>query len=486
MLEDMAMMEETEMTSFPTLEESDPAEDMNDPVRELTGLLGLCDQMVHMLARHSSDRAPWLQAAQHGANMAREALSRHLTKRSEGLGDLIISRRQELGWSQKQLAERAGLSAKHIARIEHGVEPGASALASLLGVSELGLLPTQRVEPLDLPATAPNWWVAPDYLPLRMLHDLRRQLQGSGGALVQTSLYLDHQSAEEFLACVQRPDYMNAYRHKLPLDAAVEQIKSSVRTAGVDVIALGPGDGLVETQLVEKLSAEARNDIRFYLLDISHPLLSTAFRHAEDTFASKRGVFVCAMHGNFYHLSRYPQLHYRPTQAHRRRLYTMLGFTFTNLENEPHFVQQSLSGAAEGDLLLVDVWLAMAKPDDVETLRKKEGNLSNGQLDDESTRWLSGPIRRYAADVTQVDTFVRLDRYCAVPGSYALEFVARCHIGRTQRKDFALIHSRRYQPEELSTALRSVGWATVATLKFGGTSREPTHAMMLFQRMRRQ
>jgi hypothetical protein len=82
----------------------------------------------------------------------------------------------------------------------------------LLGVSELGLLPTQRADHIDPPTTAPNWWIAPDYLPLRMLHELRRQLQGSGGALLQTSLYLDHQSAEEFLACVQRPDHLHAYR----------------------------------------------------------------------------------------------------------------------------------------------------------------------------------------------------------------------------------------------------------------------------------
>jgi transcriptional regulator with XRE-family HTH domain len=485
MQEDITMLDVDESPLFPTLEESDPAADMNDPLRELTCLLGLCEQLADRLARHSDDRSPWLAAAQHGANMAREALSRHLTKRSEGLGPLITQRRQTLGWTQKQLAERAGLSTKHIARIEHGIEPGAGSLAALLGVSELGLLPTQRADHIDPPTTAPNWWIAPDYLPLRMLHELRRQLQGSGGALLQTSLYLDHQSAEEFLACVQRPDHLHAYRQLLPLDAAVKHIKECVRSAGVDVIALGSGDGIVETQLVEKIASDAKNDIRFYLLDISHPLLSTAFRHAEDTFASKRGVFVCAMHGNFFHLSRYPQLHYRPTQAHRRRLYTMLGFTFANLENERHFLQQSLSGAAEGDLLLVDLNLAQGAPDDVDTLRKKEPSLSNGALDDISTRWLSGPIRRYAEDVTKVDTFVRLDPYCPIPGSYALEFVASCHLGKTQRKEFALLHARRYQVEPLSEALRSIGWATVATLKFGGTAREPTHALMLFQRMRK-
>ena len=479
------MLEVDESPLFPTLEESDPAQDMNDPLQELTCLLGLCEQLAERLARHSDDRSPWLAAAQHGANMAREALSRHLTKRSEGLGPLITQRRQTLGWTQKQLAERAGLSTKHIARIEHGVEPGAGSLAALLGVSELGLLPTQRADHIDPPTTAPNWWIAPDYLPLKMVNDLRRQLQGSGGALAQTSLYLDSQSAEEFLAFIRRPDYTQSYRQKLPLDTAVRHIKDCVRGAGIDVIALGPGDGLIETQLVEKLAADAKNDIRFYLLDISHPLLSMAFRHADDTFAQKRGVFVCAMQGNFYHLSRYPQLHYRPTQAHRRRLYTMLGFTFTNLENELHFVQQSLSGAAEGDLLLVDLPLALGKPEDVETLKKKERSLTSAGLDEITTRWLSGPIRRYAEDVTQVDPYVRLDRYCPIPGSYAIEVVARCQIGKTLRKEFALLHMRRYQTDELSAALRSVGWATVARLVIEGNPKEATDALMLFQRMRK-
>lgn len=480
------MLETDESVSFPTLEESDPIADMNDPLLELSSLLGLCDQLVHSLARHSSDGAPWLQAALHGANMTREALSRHLTKRSEGLGPLIVQRRQDLGWSQKQLAERAGLSTKHIARIEHGVEPGPGALSALLGVSELGLLPTQNVAAVDHPTTAPNWWIAPDYLPLRMLNSLRRQIEGSGGALAQTSLYLDHQSAEDFLACVQRPEHLHNYRQLLPLATAVKHIKECVRSAGVDVIALGSGDGIVETQLVEKIAADAKNDIRFYLLDISHPLLSTAFRHADDTFAKKRGVFVCAMHGNFFHLSRYPQLHYRPTQAHRRRLYTMLGFTFTNLENERHFVQQSLSGAAEGDLLLVDLNLAQGAPDDIDTLRKKERSLASGSLDEVSTRWLSGPIRRYSDEITKVDTFVRIDSYCPIPGSYALEFVARCYQGKTKRKEFTLLHARRYQVGPLSTAMQSIGWSTVATLPFGESPRAPTHALVLFQCAKRQ
>ena len=37
---------------------------------------------------------------------------------------------------------------------------------------------------------------------------------------------------------------------------------------------------------------------------------------------------------------------------------------------------------------------------DVETLKKKERILTSAGLDEITTRWLSGPIRRYAEDVT--------------------------------------------------------------------------------------
>ena len=77
------------------------------------------------------------------------------------------------------------------------------------------------------------------------------------------------------------------------------------------------------------------------------------------------------------------------------------------------------------------------------------------------------------------------NRYCPIPGSYAIEVVARCQIGKTLREEFALLHMRRYQTDELSAALRSVGWATVARLVIEGNPKEATDALMLFQRMRK-
>ena len=47
MQEDKAMLEVDESPLFPTLEESDPAQDMNDPLQELTCLLGLCEPVSY-------------------------------------------------------------------------------------------------------------------------------------------------------------------------------------------------------------------------------------------------------------------------------------------------------------------------------------------------------------------------------------------------------------------------------------------------------
>jgi transcriptional regulator with XRE-family HTH domain len=55
-----------------------------------------------------------------------------------GLSQALRSRRKELGLTQDELGQRAGLAAKHVSRIENGThEPKVSTLFAL--VSALGL-----------------------------------------------------------------------------------------------------------------------------------------------------------------------------------------------------------------------------------------------------------------------------------------------------------------------------------------------------------
>lgn len=45
-----------------------------------------------------------------------------------------------------------------------------------------------------------NWYVTPGYDGVRLVEDLARFLQGAGGLVEQTSAYLDHHSALDYLA----------------------------------------------------------------------------------------------------------------------------------------------------------------------------------------------------------------------------------------------------------------------------------------------
>lgn len=72
-----------------------------------------------------------------------------LKKLQDLIADRIRSRRKELGWSQEQLAERAGLSHNYLARLELGWNsPSLStliALAATLGMHVSDFLITEEV-----------------------------------------------------------------------------------------------------------------------------------------------------------------------------------------------------------------------------------------------------------------------------------------------------------------------------------------------------
>jgi len=212
-------------------------------------------------------------------------------------------------------------------------------------------------------------------------------------------------------------------------------------------------------------------DLRLYLLDISQPLLSVAYRHAAEVLADHGGA-VFAIQGNFHHLPRYGQLLYSPRRAHRRRIITMLGHTFSNLENELRFMRNSLCGFASGDLLVMDFRLAYASSNDPEEIRRKDPTFAVRRHSDLSQRrdeFLAGPFKRYGTDQADVAITPALDMSCAVPGSYGVDLRAQVHSDSGERQ-FSVYYSRRYEPQQLMNALRREGWETVETWEYGGES----------------
>ncbi|HRI55189.1 MAG TPA: L-histidine N(alpha)-methyltransferase, partial [Pseudomonadota bacterium] len=291
-------------------------------------------------------------------------------------GRLLRDKRTAAGLSRVQLARRAKLSDATIKFTETARHPPSRAtLIRLIGVAELKLrwaeVPGRPTPPAPEPSGPPprlegvemrdslNCLLAPSYDPLSLMADLARFLQGAGGYLEQTSAYLDPGSAAAYLAFCQNSFLSTVLRSHLPLAEVAQQIVAASGRAPLQVLALGAGDGHSETQLVAHLMASGTSRAELCLLDISHPLLTYAYRHAVERLARQSPVHVWALQGNFHHLPLYAALH-RPAASRQRRLITLLGGTLAHLDHEPRFLQQSLLDCQVDDLLLLDVPLANA------------------------------------------------------------------------------------------------------------------------------
>lgn len=393
---------------------------------------------------------------------------------SQNFADVLREHREAAGLTQAQLAEFAGLSLSMVRKLEQGVkDPARCSLVALCGVPELRLVPAEIT---TLPAlrsssyrSAPNWYVSPGFDAMQMMADLAQQLNGSGGTIEQTNVYLDHQSALDWFQISNMPGYVATFRDCLPYRALGERIRKIMGSIGLDVIALGPGDGKTEVKLVRSLVAEdSRPNIRFYLLDASQPLLGRAFMHAVDTFDSEPGVFVCGIQGNFHHLPRYMQLHYSPAQSHRRRVYLMLGDTLGNIENEPQFFRSAFSGAAPGDLLVFDCAFAYTDSKDPVEIEKADPTF-HGPMPPGHQKWLGGPIRRYCQDLQNLSFTFRLDNDRPLDGSYGIQFVAKVALPGMRTKEFQMYEVCRYNPDSLIQCMRKLGWAHLGTLPFSET-----------------
>ncbi len=404
---------------------------------------------------------------------------------SRPFGEVLRQHRDEAGLTQEQLADYAGISLSLIRKLEQGSkEPSRSSVLALCSVPDLKLVPQEIT---TLPAIretshrlAPNWYISPGFDSVSMLTELSTHLNGGGGAMEQTYVYLDHQSALDWIQLCNTPKYI-AFRDSFPHEETAVRIREVIGQAGLDVIALGPGDAKTEVRLVQSILEESqRPNIRFYLLDASQPLLSRGFRHAMDSFGDQPGVFCCGIQGNFHHLPRYMQLHYTPARSHRRRLYTLLGATLGNLDQEPQFFRHALSGAVAGDLLLFDVEYSQIESNDPKEILKRDPAFA-APVASENQRWLEGPFRRYCRELQSVSFSLGLDTDRPLPGSYGIQFQAKVQLLGGQTKEFCMFQVRRYQPQSLIDSLRGLGWQHVGLMQFRGSKTRP-RGVFLFQK----
>jgi transcriptional regulator with XRE-family HTH domain len=411
---------------------------------------------------------------------------------AEGFAERLRSARTAAGLSIRALAEKAGITHQSVVAYEAGKGGGArldiaSALAEAVGVSASWLAygrgpqhpstgaamhaKPSETEPLaaEHASPTPMCWVAPSFDAIHMIRDLSAQLQGEGGYIEQSYLYLDPMSAANWCALSDQEDYSVVAGQTTPLHLAAEQITKSIGTdeTRLDIIGLGCGDGKREVHLIQHLIERRQYaEIRLFLLDISQPLLSCAYKYATDNLAEHSEIKVFAIQGNFHELPRYTHLFRSAWDSeNRRRLFCMFGYTFGNLQNEIHFIRNSLLGYTAGDFLLLNVTLAVAPANDPEQIHKTDSLLSGaikGVWKKRQDQWLSGPIRRYLKDVKSVEITPHLDTACCtVPGSYAVELRATVTTHSGQVRRFAMMYVKRYESRRLVATLKELSWKSI-------------------------
>lgn len=418
--------------------------------------------------RVDPDSAALARYAAHFLEMLRRAVNGEFVRMDEQLAQLAPSelarlvqqRRIAAGMSLRGLAERAGLALNTVRHLERGLKaPAQQTLSRLLGVPELGL---SAAVPEGEHGPRPNAWLLPQYNRRALLDEMRTVLNAQGGRLEQTCLYLDDESAADWLAIASAPATQARFR-ALPFDALAGELLAALGGTPLEVVALGPGDGRSEIALCSALlRARTSLDLHLYLLDISHSLVTLAHERARNELPET--VRVEALHGDFRHMARYPMLT-RQAASPRRRCFLLLGGTLANVENEIPFIRDGLMQAIKGDLAVVDFQIAWADARNPDAIRAADP-VFKSPPSALNARWFCGPLRRYAARMSSIQPGADLVIDCPIRGSYEIDFYADVTRG-TGTHRYHMVRVRRYEPEQLLETFARLGWSCVTWMKYG-------------------
>lgn len=398
----------------------------------------------------------------------------------KAFGNRLVQRRNAASMQQKELASLVGVTPQTIRNIESATKrPSRELLLKLLGIPQLRLRVSDLTGESHQPAIVATSWFAPKYDPMAMITDMQAKLNGSGDSLEQTTAYLDPQSASDWLSFSMSPGFLALYSNTRPLEEAAEIVTSGAGRGGLTVVALGSGDARREVTFAQycasKLTTPA--DLLLRLLDISHPLLAFGNRHAEEMLVPL-GVSVMTMHANFHDLSKYPIFEKRP-KKNRQRVFTLLGNTLANLDNEVRFFRDTLSGCVPGDYFLADFTVAHASADNPDEIKQKDP-VFQSPLPSTRQEWLSGPLKRYGKGVMDVEVSVELDTNCTVRGSYEILYVAKATMaeGLPDRR-FSVFRCRCYDPDKLTECLERLGWKARMVVPYASNERNKIMLMLL-------
>src|SRR5205085_4897247 len=115
-------------------------------------------------------------------------------------------------------------------------------------------------------------------------------------------------------------------------------------------------------------------------------------------------------------------------------------------------------------LLLLDYPCCFAPADQPDRIRSSDPWLASGgrvAWRERVLQFWTGPLLRYVPGCAGVDVRLELGlapAACSIPGSYAVEAMARVQVRGEMDREFSVFRLKRYEPLALSRALRELGW----------------------------
>lgn len=387
-----------------------------------------------------------------------------------GLAERLVQFRRTQQLTAVEVAREAGISLRALHLIEKGqVMPSMETLERLARATKLD--PGWLGFGVSASGLAPHITVVPGFDGDSLVTDLLAILKGRTGVIDDVFKYLDSTGAHEWRSLLLQPDFSNIVA-SFPMQELLECLASLLAVdEPIDVVGLGCGTAEREISVIKKLIARRRTNLRLLLLDISVNLLGSAVL-ASDEFSRAHAVPVLALLGNFHNLTEYA--HLLTGDYPRRRVITMFGLTFSNLDNEVQFLRRSMRWVNDGDILVLDVPSAATESTDPDEIQRRDKTLARkrgGEWQNTAFRFLTGPLRRNLDRIADIKIEDELDQSsCVIPGSYAVVLNAHVELLSGGEKHFVIGYSKRYVLSKLAAHMDCEGWKLVNGFHYGPDS----------------
>ncbi|MFO0578079.1 MAG: L-histidine N(alpha)-methyltransferase [Polyangia bacterium] len=243
------------------------------------------------------------------------------------------------------------------------------------------------------------------------------------------------------------------------LRALAAAIRAHLRPAPLDVLALGTGDGAHEVRLVQHLLEAHTAPLSLCLQDLSEPLLSWAYQRAAERLLPHARLELWALLADLEELSAHADL---LSVSGRQRLVLLLGGTLGELTDALRFVRYGVAWCEPGDLLVLDVPLAVEGSE--EEIWTQQGEAAQRALD-AAREWLTAGIAPHTLGVP-LEWSLHLEHPECLPARYA--WCALATVGTDPRPcEIEAYRRRHYDAAELAASLDRLGWQLLVRQRYG-------------------